>query len=75
MDDGGSPILGYKLWRDQGNDFSSTFVEVPTYTDNSELFTTSASLDGLDSGKIYRFKTTAYNKPQEMGEEQSSEFS
>ena len=75
MDDGGSPILGYKLWRDQGNDFSSAFVEVPSYTDNSELFTTSAALDGLETGKIYRFKTTAFNKPQETGAEQSSNFS
>lgn len=31
LNDGGSPILSYKLWVDAGNDFSSSFTEVQSY--------------------------------------------
>lgn len=61
MDDGGSPILQYKLWVDQGDDFSSTFTQVASYDSSSALFTTDAATDGLITGKVYRFKTTAGN--------------
>jgi hypothetical protein len=59
LDDGGSPILGYRLWADAGNDFSSQFTEVPSYNTHDTLFTSIPT--DLTPGATYRFKTTAYN--------------
>lgn len=57
INDGGSPITGYKLWVDAGDDFTSTFTQVPSYNGHDVEFTSDAALDGLVTGLTYRFKT------------------
>jgi hypothetical protein len=61
MDDGGSPITGYKVFVDAGDNFSSSFTEVASYNGEDAVFTTHPSLDNLVQGKVYRFKTKATN--------------
>lgn len=62
MDNGGSPITHYKLYVDEGDDFTSSFSEVPSYNGQDVEFTSNAALDGLVTGKTYRFKTCAVNE-------------
>lgn len=54
-DDGGSPITGYKLFVDAGNDFNSEFREIPRYTTYQSPFTVTTADDSLSTTKIYRF--------------------
>lgn len=60
-DDGGSNILGYKLFADQGNDFTSPFTQITRYDGTSLQFTVTVGQDGLQVGKIYRFTSIAFN--------------
>lgn len=53
----GSKITAYELWRDSG--FSSEFIKVETYTDNSLTHTVT---QGLLSGEIYTFKYRSMNE-------------
>jgi len=62
MDDGGSPISSYRLWVDGGNDFTTSFTEVASYNGQDVEFTSDEALDGLVTGKTYRFKTQASNE-------------
>jgi hypothetical protein len=39
-DDGGSPITGYKLFVDAGNNFNSEFSQVLSYIDSGSTHTT-----------------------------------
>ena len=61
QDNQGSPITGYKLWVDAGDDFTSSFREVTSYNGWDVEFTTDAVIDLLVTGKTYRFKTQASN--------------
>ena len=60
-DDGGSPIIGYKLLVDKGNDFTSKFSEIPRYSTFTSPFTVTIADDGLVKSKIYRFVLQAQN--------------
>lgn len=62
MDNGGSPITGYKLWVDAGDDFSSDFTQVPSYNGQDVEFTSDFDLDGLVTGSTYRLKSQATNE-------------
>ena len=56
LNNGGSKVMGYELWMDNG--FGTTFTKVLSYFDNSMLFTISS---GLVSGRIYTFKYRSQN--------------
>jgi hypothetical protein len=56
LDDSGSPITGYKLFVDSGDDFTSSYSQVLAY--NSQI---SYAVTGLVTGKVYRFITCAIN--------------
>lgn len=62
-EDGGSPITGYKIFRDDGNAFvANTYAtELTRYTGAATTFLTTILDDGLVSGKIYRFVYVATN--------------
>jgi hypothetical protein len=46
---------------DAGDDFSSDFTKVASYTSNALTHTVDVAQDNVETGKIYRFKTTATN--------------
>jgi len=61
-DYGGSVVTEYELWRDQGES-NSEFSLVPTY-DTTGFFLTHTmtfALDGITTGKIYKFRFRAKN--------------
>ena len=60
-DNGGTAILDMELWRDQGDDYSSVFQEVSLYDGQALLHALTAVEEGLESGKIYRFKQRSRN--------------
>lgn len=60
LSDNGSPITGYKLLVDLGDDFSSTFTEVASY-DSELTYTVTVITDSLVTSKVYRFVTVATN--------------
>jgi hypothetical protein len=62
-EDGGSPITGYKIFRDDGNTFvANTYAtQLTRYTGAATTFLTTIVDDGLVSGKIYRFVYVATN--------------
>jgi hypothetical protein len=60
-DNRGSPITSYSLFVDAGDDFSSDFSQVTSYTSNSLTHSVDVAQDQVETGKIYRFKTTATN--------------
>jgi hypothetical protein len=62
-EDGGSPITGYKIFRDDGNAFvANTYAtELTRYTGAATTFLTTILDDGLVSGKTYRFVYAATN--------------
>jgi hypothetical protein len=60
-DDGGTPVIGYKIFRDAGNDFTSSYVQMTSYDGMSSTFTATVASDGLVSGRIYRFVYVATN--------------
>lgn len=51
--DGGTPVIDYTLWYDQGG---NTYVILA-----SGILTTSYIATGLDSGTVYKFKVQARN--------------
>jgi hypothetical protein len=57
----GSPITGYKLYVDAGDDFTSEFTEVASY-DGQILEHTTTVDDLLITGREYRLKTVATNE-------------
>lgn len=59
-DNGGSSIIIYELWVDQGNDYTSTFTQVTGYTGKTLSYSI-ATLDGLTRGYLYRFVTRSLN--------------
>lgn len=61
LDDGGTPVTEYKLFRDAGNDFTSSYTEITRYDGSSSTFTMTVADDGLVNGKIYRFVYVAHN--------------
>lgn len=54
---GGTEILGYELWMDDGL-YQSASSKVDSYSDNSITHTISS---GLVTGRIYTFKYRCYN--------------
>lgn len=69
-DNGGSPITEYRLYRDEGNNFDSEFVLVPEFDGSSETF----ELTTLETGKVYRLRTTAVNSVGESAHSQELIF-
>lgn len=60
MDNGGSPIIEYKLFRDDGA--SGGFIEETAYDGVSTTYTFDSVADiTLTAGLIYRFKYVANN--------------
>lgn len=55
-------MTSYSLYVDAGDDFDSDFTQVMSYTDNSLTHIVDVSQDQVETGKIYRFKTTASNQ-------------
>jgi len=60
-DNGGTPVLRYKVFRDAGNDFTSSYVEMTSYDGLSSTFKATVANNGLVNGKIYRFVYVAMN--------------
>lgn len=60
-DNGGSPITKYELFRDAGDDFSSTFVSIQDINPDTLSFSAADNTLGLNIGKTYRFKVKAHN--------------
>jgi len=62
-EDGGSPITGHKIFRDDGATFTaSTYgIELSNYDAASTLYEATISGDGLVLGTIYRFVYVATN--------------
>lgn len=61
QDNGGSPILSYKLYRDTGLSFSSSFSLIATLKPDSRSYFATAGADGYVVGLTYRFKVVAEN--------------
>lgn len=60
-DNGGTAITAMELWRDAGDDFSSSFTQVTGYDGSSLTYGLTQATDGLLPGKTYRFKTRSRN--------------
>jgi len=60
LDNGGSDILGYELWVDAGNNFSSDFTKIAGYSGLTNTYVAS-SADGLVIGMKYRFMSRSHN--------------
>lgn len=62
-EDGGDPISGYKIFRDDGSGLvgSSYTTEVTTYDGSASTHTVTVAADGLVLGKLYRFVYVATN--------------
>jgi hypothetical protein len=60
-DNGGTAILDYELWRDEGDDYQSSFTIVGNYDGQGVIDDLTVADDGVVSGKIYRFKSRARN--------------
>jgi hypothetical protein len=54
-------VIDYKIYRDAGNDFTSSYVEMTSYDGQSSTFTATVLKDGLINGRIYRFVYVATN--------------
>lgn len=61
LDDGGDPVTGYKLYRDGGDDLTSSFTEMTNYDGSADTYTATVATDSLVAGKVYRFVYTAVN--------------
>jgi hypothetical protein len=59
-DHGGSSIIKYELWVDEGDDYFSEFTKITGYAGHTFLYSISP-LDNLVRGRSYRFKTRALN--------------
>lgn len=60
-DNGGNAILTYELWLDSGNNFTSNFINLTSYTSNSIIYQATTLNDGLKPGYIYRMQTRSLN--------------
>lgn len=62
-DDGGCPIQGYKLYRDQGDLTSEVTIPVdPSYFENKPFLNSyNVLLTPTDTGKTYRFTIEVFN--------------
>lgn len=60
-DNGGSAVIAYELYVDEGDDFTSPYSKVTNYVDNSIEYQATAATDGLEAGKTYRFYSRAQN--------------
>jgi hypothetical protein len=62
-DDGGCPILGYKLYRDSGDSVSDINIQIePSYFDGKPFLNSyNLQLTSADTGKMYRFQVLAFN--------------
>lgn len=60
LDNGGSNIIGYELWADEGNNFSSDFTKITGYGGLTQTYIAS-SVDGLVIGRNYRFISRSFN--------------
>lgn len=60
-DNGGSPLLSYKLYRDTGLSFTSAFSLVATMTPDSLVYSATLSSGSYSVGLTYRFKVFATN--------------
>lgn len=58
---GGSSIIKYELWADQGDDYFSDFTNVTRYAGVNLEYSISPA-DNLIRGRSYRFKTRALNQ-------------
>ena len=47
-------MIGYELFVDAGNDFTSEFTKVEGYAGDSSVYEATQA-DGLEFGKTYRF--------------------
>jgi hypothetical protein len=59
-DNGGTDIIGYELYVDAGDDFTSEFTKLEGYTGESTVYEATEA-DGLELGKTYRFESRAEN--------------
>jgi hypothetical protein len=57
LDSNGAPIKVYKLFRDSGDNASDVNTPISAYDGSSTTY----KVDGLSSGKIYRFSVKANN--------------
>lgn len=66
-DDGGCPILGYKLYRDSGSPLSTVTVQVDPadFVGKPFLNQHDVALTLADTGKLYRFIVTVFNNEGE----------
>ena len=58
LDDGGSNVLGYELWRNQGTG-TADFVKVSTYLGQAPTHTLTVAADSIVAGQVYTLKTRA----------------
>ena len=58
---GSSALTGFKLFMNDGDDSNEADTHVISYTSNSLLHTLTAADDGLEAGKIYKFRFVATN--------------
>lgn len=63
LEDGGDPISGYKIFRDDGAGLvgSSYTTEVTTYDGSASTHTVTVADDALVLGNLYRFVYVATN--------------
>jgi len=61
LDDGGSAVTAYKLYRDDGDDFTSSHTLLGNYDGSSLTYSATVGSDGLVSGRVYRFTYVATN--------------
>ncbi len=54
-------MTAFKLYINDGDDATEAVTEVGTYTSNSLVHTLTPGDDGLEAGKIYKFRFVALN--------------
>lgn len=69
LDNGGSPIIAYKLFMDNGT-LGSDFTLVDTFTDAYVTYTLDSINDPIESGGKYRFIAVATNS---IGDSEASD--
>lgn len=53
----GAPILGYEVWRDEGENLTLVNIQETGYDGTSMTYTA----EGLDTGVLYKFATLSFN--------------
>jgi hypothetical protein len=74
VDNGGSEITGFKLFRNDGDSSVDPHIEVTTYASNLLRHTLTVTDDSLETGLLYRFKFEATNLVGNSQESDISEF-